>query len=171
MSDFTQDLPYCVDCRTGTQSVSGTSFATPRSAGTASAVVLQARQAAGYSGGIEEGAFVPGPTPVTTWTVRRALEEAASIPALADYDPETALLGDLGSLPVVEQAAFAQTGWGLVNPAIVPAALEQLAGAPAVKDATTCQFNLAVFDARVAYWDNEPLTESEGGSEAYQRCG
>lgn len=171
VSDFRQDLPYCVDCTSGTQEVSGTSFATPRSAGVASKVILEARKAAGYTGGISGGALVPGATPVTTWTVRRALEEAASIPPLSAYDPATAALDDVGSAPVVEPAAFAQTGWGLLNPAVVPAALQQLQGAPPVKDAATCQFNLAAFDARVAYWDNEPLTESSGGSEAYRRCG
>ncbi len=170
LSDFNQDLPYCVDCRTGVKNVSGTSFATPRSAGVASKVILEARRAAGHTGGITAGAFVPGTTPVTTWTVRRALEEAATVPPVSAYKPAVAVLDDLGSLPVVEPVAVVQAGWGLLNPAVVPKALAQLKGAAPVKDAATCSYQLAVFDARVAYWDNEPLTESRGGSEAYRRC-
>lgn len=176
LSDFTQTIPYCVDCRTGTREVSGTSFATPRSAGTASKVILQARKAAGHTGGITAGALVPaGATSkaVTTWTVRRALEEAASIPPMSGYKAQTAVLGDGASLPVLEDAAFVQAGWGLLNPKVVPAALEQLKGAAAVKDAATCDYNLAQFDARVAYWDSPAaaFSESAGGSEAYVRCG
>lgn len=174
VSDFTQDIPYCVDCRTGTREVSGTSFATPRSAGTASAVVLEARRAAGQAGGITtvDGAPALVSDGTTTWDVRRALEEAALVPELSEYDPVGALLGDLGSLPVVEQAAYAQTGWGLLNPTVVEGALEQLGGAEPVKSTETCAFNLAQFDARVLYWDNPtaPFSESEGGSEAYVRC-
>ena len=36
VSDFTQTLPYCMDCQSGMTRVSGTSFSTPRSAGLAS---------------------------------------------------------------------------------------------------------------------------------------
>ena len=173
VSDFRQTIPYCVDCRTGTRAVSGTSFATPRSAGTASKIILDARRAAGHVGGprVEKGrtVLVDAKKDVTTWDVRRALEEAASIPPMSAYKPGI----DRGSLPVVEDAAYVQTGWGLLNPAVVPAALDQLAGAKPVKDADTCDFNLAQFDARVAYWDSPAAidSESQGGSEAYRRCG
>ena len=173
VSDFTQTIPYCIDCRTGTRRVSGTSFATPRSAGTASKIILEARRASGHVGGPrvvgDRTVLVDGDQDVTTWDVRRALEEAASIPPMSAYKPGV----DRGSLPVVEDAAYVQTGWGLLNPAVVPAALDQLAGAKPVKDAETCDWNLAQFDARVAYWDSPAAidSQSQGGSEAYRRCG
>jgi hypothetical protein len=95
VSDFTQDLPYCHDCPTGTRSVSGTSFATPRSVGTASVVLLEARRAAGHSGGIVAGDGAPvmvgDEQPLTNCDLRRAFEEAAHYPGLADYDPTTSL--------------------------------------------------------------------------------
>lgn len=171
VSDFTQDLPYCSDCETGRESVGGTSFATPRSAGTASKVLLEARRTAGHTGGIvtAEGsapAMVGGDAPLTNWDLRRAFEEAAAYPALADYDAESALLDDFGATPVVEAAPYVQTGWGIFSPdekyGVVPAALEQLAGAEPVKSVDACAFNTAQFELRKAYWDNVAI-----GSESF----
>lgn len=172
VSDFTQDLPYCSDCETGTQSVSGTSFATPRSAGTASAVLLAARRAAGHVGGpvVQEGLgslIVAGSAPKTPWELRRAFEQAAYYPGLADYDPESALLDDLGSAPVLDPAPYLQTGWGVFSPAngVVEEALARLAGGgdPARdKSAEACAFNNANITARHLYWDSVAV-----GSESF----
>jgi hypothetical protein len=52
VGNFTQTLPYCMDCQEGRREVAGTSFATPTSAGTASHALLLARQAVGHAGGI-----------------------------------------------------------------------------------------------------------------------
>lgn len=180
VSDFTQDLPYCSDCEQGRESVSGTSFATPRSAGTASKVLLEARRAAGHSGGIvtADGAaplMVAGDVALTNWQLRRAFEEAAAYPALADYDPVEAVL-DFGATPVVEQAPYLQTGWGVFSPAekygVVDAALAQLAGAEPVKSAEACAFNTAQFELRYAYWNDVAIgSESFGTTEdPYLRC-
>lgn len=54
VSDFTQTLPYCMTCESGTTSVGGTSFSTPRSAGLASRVLLDVRRALDHEGGIRD---------------------------------------------------------------------------------------------------------------------
>ena len=55
VSDFTQSLPYCMDCESEVDEfVAGTSFSTPRAAGVASKVLLRARTLLGHAGGIAE---------------------------------------------------------------------------------------------------------------------
>ena len=176
VSDFTQDLPYCSDCKEGRESVSGTSFATPRSAGTASKVLLEARKAAGHVGGIVDGAMVRGNgIDLTNWELRRAFEEAAEYPAIADYDAESALLDDFGATPVLEPAPYLQTGWGVFSPAVVDEALAQ-AGvrgeARAPKGGDACAFNTAQFELRKAYWDELALFSDSAGTDEdpYLRC-
>lgn len=101
--------PYCSDCKSGRESVGGTSFATPRSAGTACAVLLEARRAAGHVGGpdVREGTgslTVSGNgLELTPFRLRRAFEEAAHDPGVSDYDPVEAVF-DLGATPVVDAA-------------------------------------------------------------------
>ncbi|MCW2665698.1 MAG: hypothetical protein JWN57_660 [Frankiales bacterium] len=176
VSDFTQPLPYCSACESGEQSVSGTSFATPRSAGTASAVLLQARRKAGHVGGpvVRSGLgslMVSGNgTELTPWQVRRALEEAAHVPTLAEYDAESALLEDLSSVPVVDPVASAQTGWGLLSPdpryGVLAKAAEQLATPTSTKGAQTCAVNTAQHELRFAYWNSVAIgSESFGTTE------
>lgn len=175
VSDFTQDLPYCSDCETGRKSVSGTSFATPRSAGTASAVLLETRRAAGHVGGpvVQDGvgslAVSGNGFELTPFELRRAFEEAAFYPGLADYDPESAVFDDLGSAPVVDAAPWLQTGWGVFSPAegygVVDEALAQLGvrGEPRdAKGADACAFNTGQHELRHAYWDNVAV-----GSESF----
>lgn len=183
VSDFTQDLPYCSDCEAGRESVGGTSFATPRAAGTASKVLLEARRAAGHVGGIvtAEGAaplLVTGGHELTNWELRRAFEEAAQYPTLDGYDPVEAAF-DLGATPVVEQAPYLQTGWGLFTPdpayGVVDEALAQagVRGEPRpAKGGEACDFNTAQFELRKAYWDNVAIgSESLFTSEdPYIRC-
>lgn len=135
VSDFTQTLPYCMDCESGTASVSGTSFSTPRSAGIASKILLDVRRELGHIGGIRPGVGtalkgVPvmasdSPTgkaaarfcrqndctSMTNWQLRRALEQAAWIPRTTDYDPGELPDGGVG-LPVSPVGPWMQTGWG-----------------------------------------------------------
>ena len=166
VADFTQTLPYCSDCQTGTQSVSGTSFSTPRAAGTASKILLEARRAAGHVGGpaVRDGLgslAVTGSFDLTPWELRRAFEEASAYPDVAAYDPESAVLDDLTSVPVNPVAPYLQTGWGIFSPdakfGVIDEALAQLGlgGTPAAaKSADTCAFNTALITARHGYWDN-----------------
>jgi hypothetical protein len=131
VSDFTQTVPYCMDCETGTSTVSGTSFSTPRSAGLASRVLLEARRALQHTGGIR----IVGDSPVmatsvpenkgkakkcgakldcvsvSNWQLRRSLEQAAWIPPGTDYDPTQAPAGGVG-LPITPEAQWLQTAWG-----------------------------------------------------------
>jgi hypothetical protein len=160
VSDFNQQIPYCHECEGGTQLVGGTSFSTPRAAGVASRVLLEARRAAGHVGGIRAVGDVPtmvtGTTSATNWQVRRALEQAAHVPGTADYDPVEAVF-DLGALPVNDAAPWAQVGWGDLTAApekgVVPAALRALFGEELGKDAGFCDFQTGVITARKTYWD------------------
>jgi hypothetical protein len=163
VSDFNQDLPYCHDCTTGTEVVGGTSFSTPRAAGLASRVLLEARRSLGHIGGI-----VPGAQPVmagngnrnvTNWMLRRALEQAAWIPDSLAYDPIVGILDDLGGLPINPVGPWLQTAWGdlTAEPAkgVVSAALAHLGfpGASRTKPAGFCEFQTKVVQGRKAYWD------------------
>lgn len=161
VGDFTQDLPYCRSCEEGTRSVGGTSFATPRSAGTFSKILLEARRAFGHRGGIIDDKkkgplLVDGRRDLTVWDMRRALEEAAYYPGSQDYSP-----GADGSVPVVTQAPWYQMGWGLITPdpgmKVIPETLAHLgvAGKPErSKPQEACDFMTANMQARRAYWEN-----------------
>jgi hypothetical protein len=157
VGDFTQDLPYCWSCEKGTRSVGGTSFATPRTAGTLSRVVLEARRAAGHRRGVTtvggRRVMVGGSRPLSVWQLRRALEEAAAYPRTADYSP------DPRALPVPDAAPWTTTGWGLVSPApdyrVVDEALAHLGVRGRItrrKPAEACEFMTANMQARRAYW-------------------
>ncbi|MFN2587725.1 MAG: hypothetical protein ABR613_06390 [Actinomycetota bacterium] len=163
VGDFTQELPYCRSCEEGLREVGGTSFATPRSAGTFSKILLEARRAAAHSGGIltpgkREPLLVGGKLGLTVWEMRRALEEAAYYPTTADYGTEGG--PDPTSVPVNDAAPWVQTGWGLISPArqfeVVKEALAHLgvAGKPArEKPQEACDFMTRNMEARHAYWD------------------
>jgi hypothetical protein len=170
VSDFTQTLPYCTDCESGTRSVSGTSFATPRSAGTASAVLLEARRAAGHVGGpvVREGtgslAVSGNGLEFTPFDLRRAFEEAAYYPGLSDYSG-----AGTRNLPVLDAAPYVQTGWGVFSPdekyGVVEEALAQLGLGDeprAAKSSEACDFNTAQHELRHDYWDNVAI-----GSESF----
>ena len=165
VSDFTQELARCMDCETGLADSSGTSFSTPRAAGVASRVLLEARRRAGHSGGIRTG---EGPAvmverdgnPITNWFLRRSLEQAAFVPNFADYDPESAVLDDLGAHPFNPLAPWLQTAWGdlTADPAkgVVEAALTHLdlAFRPRSKPVEFCDFQSTIVQERKEYWDS-----------------
>lgn len=181
ISDFTQDLPYCQDCQRGTSSVGGTSFSTPRSAGVASKVLLDARRAVGHGGGIRLKANgLPvmaegnGRT-LTNWDIRRALEEAAWVPGLGDQTPTT----DLG-YPVNPAAPWLQIGWGDLSARsdkkVISEASAHLGfGAPTrTKDAGFCDFQTKIMEERILYWSNVALDSGEhqvDGEIPYVFCG
>lgn len=164
VGDFTQELPYCRNCEEGMREVGGTSFATPRSAGTFSKILLDARRAVGHPGGIVRRAgksflVAGGDVSMTVWDIRRALEEAAYYPGLADYSPEPD-----GSVPVNDQGPWFQTGWGLISPDrkydVIERALASLGirgKATADKPQQACDFMTANMAARHAYWDRAAL--------------
>lgn len=163
ISDFTQLLPYCHDAVDCYSNVGGTSFSTPRAAGVASRVLLDARRARGHGGGIrvDEGQpiMVDGEVPITNWKLRRALEQAAYVPAFADFDPVAAVT-DIVGIPVNPVAPWLQVGWGdlTADPGkgVVSAALADLgfAGMAREKAAGFCSFQTSIIQARQLYWNN-----------------
>ncbi len=167
VSDFRQDLPYCMDCESEiTQGVGGTSFSTPRAAGVASAILLEARKRLGHAGGIrvEEGALpamvdAQGVV-ITNWFLRRALEQAAYVPSPELLDPGYIFSAALNeSLPINPLAPWLQVAWGDVSDAehkgVVDAALAHLGfvGEDREKTPGFCEFQTDVLLARKAYWD------------------
>lgn len=156
VADFTQDVPYCATCTEETRSVSGTSFATPRSAGVMSSVLLEVRRRAGHVGGITaDGLMVAGADiAVTNWDLRRALEEGSVL--IDTY---------LG------QPAYTEIGWGAITADpqldVVGRTLSVLFdGAGPFKDAATCDFMTDVMTSRYALWDANPLSDSFGSTNA-----
>ncbi|MDP8904864.1 MAG: hypothetical protein M3N29_06030 [Chloroflexota bacterium] len=198
VSDFTQNLPYCMDCESGRTTVSGTSFSTPRSAGLASKVLLDVRRALDHKGGIRSVGGTPtmasdAPsgkgwakacanrtcTSVTNWQLRRALEQAAWIPATTDYDASDATAGGFG-VPISPVAPWLQIAWGdlTVDDAkgVISAAHAELSsltgfdfgGTPRVKPGGYCEFQTTVIQVRRAWWNevaptlpDSPLLDGE----------
>jgi hypothetical protein len=189
VADFTQVLPYCADCESGGySSISGTSFATPRSAGTASKIILEVRRALGHVGGMnyrpDTGAAVlaygSGRT-VTNWQVRRALEQAAYFPRVTEYTPTTTGTSNLTSLPVLDPAPWATVGWGVITTAPSRGVVTQALAALGIrgtltrtKGADACAFMSAQIQARHLFWDNWVNSQSNGfsfsGQDPYIYC-
>ena len=178
VGDFTQELPYCRKCQDGKTVVSGTSFATPRSAGTFSRVLLRARRAAGHRGGIAsrlgEKFMVAGRKSFTNWELRRALEEGAYYLGTGEYQPGPGnSVWNLISLPVLDVAPWVQTGWGAITPDperdVIKETLAHLGiggKATRFKEEGACDFMTANIEARHLYWDNLAIFgESHGTTE------
>jgi len=167
LAAFTQTLPYCTDCETGRETVSGTSFATPQAAGVAASILLQTRAQLGHVGGIVAGAQGPlmvrsGGREISVWQLRRALEQAAAQPATTDYQP-----GSPTSLPILPVLPAVQTGWGVLVPdaasGVIAHGVAVLTGAQ-VADTTptgTCDVQTGLMQLRRNYWDRlNPLSPS-----------
>ncbi len=168
VADFTQDIPYCLNCETGLgKGIAGTSFSTPRAAGVASKLLLDLRRELGHVGGIHLVNDVPvmaegkGQT-YTNWQIRRALEEAAHVPVMAA--PQDALL-DL-ALPINQQAPWLQAGWGEISADavknVVPEAMAVLGFGErqSTKAAGFCDFQTQIIQERHLYWDNvSPISD------------
>ena len=168
IADFTQTLPYCAECEDGyDDGVGGTSFATPRSAGTASKILLEARRALNYLGGPYVGQGRPlmaagilngQPVTFSNWQLRRALEESAWVPGSADYDPALGVT-DI-AVPINDAVPWVQLGWGVITPVdeagVVTNTLALLGIAEAEvpgKDAGFCEFQNGLIATRKLFWD------------------
>jgi hypothetical protein len=178
VADFAQVLPYCTGCESGMNYfTAGNSFGTPLSAGLASKIVLQARRDLDHRGGIvrvpgRAPALVRGRTPdgapvaVSNWQLRRALEEAAWVPTVDDFDASSPVTYTT-SAPVPPVAPWSVIGWGVLSPdprnGVLQETLVQLglaSGTPRVKDTGFCEFQTAMIHARRAYWDSNPGSQT-----------
>jgi hypothetical protein len=165
-------VPYCAFCDDEYNSalLGGTSVAVGFAAGVASAVILEARRAAGHSGGIvaTDGgpAMILAPDgPVTNWQVRRALEQAAYVPKSSEYDPVWGLTYDFAA-PVSDEAPWLQVAWGVLTANVENTVVDEALGflgfgtATREKDAGFCDFQTKVIETRRAYWNEvSPVAE------------
>ncbi|MDP9142592.1 MAG: hypothetical protein M3O62_17610, partial [Pseudomonadota bacterium] len=164
VSDFTQTLPYCMDCETGLEEfVAGTSFSTPRAAGVASKVLLRARQLVKHAGGIKLVDGVPMMASgkgfnISNWFLRRALEQAAWIPGIEEYDPIEGVF-DVVGLPINPLVPWLQIAWGdltgVEEKEVIAKALGHLnLGVRLNRKAPGyCEFQSLIIQERKLYWD------------------
>ena len=153
-ADWTQMLPNHDDID-GYHETSGTSFATPRTAGILSMVLTMLRENSGdlLSGASEErnGLLVNGTNlSVSNDDIRDALNLSAWYPSASSWDPTS------GTLPISPVAQCTQVGWGVVNLSNIQPLFNHLAGIDSMPqrpaDVVACmEANQAM---REAYWGN-----------------
>jgi len=151
-ADWTQMLPNHDDID-GYHQTSGTSFATPRTAGILSMVLTMLRKDSGdlMSGASEErgGLLVNGTNlSVSNDNIRDALNLSAWYPSASTWDPTS------GTLPISPVAPCTQVGWGVVNLSNIQPLYNHLAGIDSMPqrpaDVVACmEANQAM---REAYW-------------------
>ena len=166
-ADWTQVLPNHDDVD-GYHETSGTSFATPRTAGILSFVLEHLRTESGDfgSGASAErnASLVSGTWPdgsaalISNADVRDALNRSAWYPSFTTWDPSS------GTMPISPVAPCTQVGWGVVNMSNIQPMIEHLNGTQPMPDrpgdVVTCmQLNQ---EARELYWGVYP---TEGPSE------
>ena len=153
-ADWTQLLPNHDDID-GYHVTSGTSFATPRTAGILSEVLEDLRIKAGDSrsgaSGDRNGSLVlsaNGIGPIKNSDLREALNLSAWYPSFSSWDPTA------GTLPISPVAPCTQVGWGVVNMSNVQPLIDHLDGTsempPRPADVVACMN--ANQDIRQAYW-------------------
>ncbi len=165
-ADWTQVLPNHDDVD-GYHETSGTSFATPRTAGILSFVLEHLREevgdfGSGASSADREGALVHGSWPadesdarITNSDVRNALNLSAWYPSFSTWDPTS------GTMPISPLAPCTQVGWGVVNMSNIQPMIEHLNGTQSMPDrpgdVVLCmQVNQ---EAREAYWGVYPTED------------
>ena len=152
-ADWTQILPNHDDID-GYHETSGTSFATPRTAGLLSKIILALRAEYGdYSSGADPitrmGLLVSGEgLNLTNDDLRDALNLSAWYPSSSTWDPLS------GTMPISPVAPCTQVGWGVVNESNVQPIIDHLRGGQQIderpSDVVLCmETNQAI---REAYW-------------------
>ena len=152
-ADWTQILPNHDDID-GYHETSGTSFASPRTAGLLSKIILALRAEFGdYSSGADPitrmGLLVSGEgLNVTNDDLRDALNLSAWYPSSSTWDPLS------GTMPISPVAPCTQVGWGVVNESNVQPIIDHLRGGQQMderpSDVVLCmETNQAI---REAYW-------------------
>ncbi|DAC35075.1 MAG: S8/S53 family peptidase [Candidatus Thalassarchaeaceae archaeon] len=153
-ADWTQVLPNHDDTD-GYHQTSGTSFATPRTAGILSLVLTQLRDIDDDSGSgasdERNGLLVNGTNlSVSNSLLRDALNLSAWYPSFSTWDPTS------GTMPISPVAPCSQVGWGVVNMSNVEPIFNHLSGAESMSnrpaDVVACME--ANQEIREAYWGN-----------------
>ena len=164
-ADWTQVLPNHQDID-GYHETSGTSFATPRTAGIISFVLEELRDQfsddgsgaspSNRSGNLVNGTDAEGnPVQIKNSDVREAINLSAWYPDL-DWDPTS------GTMPISPIAPCTQTGWGLMNLSNIEPIIKHLNGSQELpsraSDIVLCmQLNQ---QAREAYWGAYPSIQN-----------
>ena len=159
-SDWTQFLPNHQDVDQY-HWTSGTSFATPRTAGFLAHVLTSLREEFGDSGsGARDSALVNGSELVFNHQIRDALNRSGWYPDYGSWDPIS------GTTPVSPILPCTQLGWGVLNWSNVDGIIAHLNGTSLIPDRPTdvrlCM--QANQEAREAYWDVYPFASLEGVS-------
>ena len=165
-ADWTQVLPNHQDID-GYHETSGTSFATPRTAGIISFVLDSLRteymdHSSGASPSLRDGFLVNGTdaegnvVQISNSDIREAINLSAWYPELG-WDPTS------GTMPISPVAPCTQTGWGLVNLSNIDPIISHLNGTSPLPDrpgdVVTC---MAVNqEARENYWGAYPSISVE----------
>ena len=152
-ADWTQMLPNHDDID-GYHQTSGTSFATPRTAGLLSKVLVSLRSEFGdFSSGADPidrmGLMVNGSNfTLTNDDIRDALNLSAWYPSFSSWDPLS------GTTPISPVAPCTQVGWGVVNESNVLPIIEHLNGSSSMSqrpfDVELCMESNQ--EIREAYW-------------------
>ena len=153
-ADWTQLLPNHDDID-GYHQTSGTSFATPRTAGLLSKVLVSLRSEFGdFSSGADPvdrmGLMVNGSNfTLTNDDIRDALNLSAWYPSFSSWDPLS------GTTPISPVAPGTQVGWGVVNESNVLPIIEHLNGSSSMSqrpfDVELCMESNQ--EIREAYWN------------------
>ena len=152
-ADWTQILPNHDDID-GYHETSGTSFATPRTAGLLSKVIVSLRDEFGdFSSGANpenRSKFLINGTEIklSNDDLRNALNASAWYPSFSTWDPLS------GTTPISPVAPCTQVGWGVVNESNVLPIIEHLNGTSEIpnrpSDVVLCmETNQAI---RESYW-------------------
>ena len=152
-ADWTQILPNHDDID-GYHETSGTSFATPRTAGLLSKVIVSLRDEFGdFSSGANpenRSKFLINGTEIklSNDDLRNALNASAWYPSFSTWDPLS------GTTPISPVAPCTQVGWGVVNESNVHPIIEHLNGTSEIpnrpSDVVLCmETNQAI---RESYW-------------------
>ena len=157
-SDWTQFLPNHQDVDEY-HWTSGTSFATPRTAGFLAHVLTSLREEFGDSGsGARNSALVNGSELVFNHEIRDALNRSGWYPDYGSWDPTS------GTTPVSPILPCTQLGWGVLNWSNVDGIIAHLNGTSLIPDRPTdvrlCM--QANQEAREVYWDIYPFASLEG---------
>lgn len=130
---------------------SGTSFATPTTAGIAARILHEVRQASGHDGASASKALVDGPNrTVTASELRSALNRTAVYWSTTDYeDPRPG-----PSVPVAP-TPWVSMGWGYLDGSRVGPAVDALLGQDDLETSAEAEtYMQAQLDTRKAWWND-----------------